>query len=236
MSNDPIPIRITGIWINKINFNLWRHIPEAFIARLPEVLHGYIDESNIDNIPRYKFVGENWLIDEQAKTAKEQISRAFAEWSALQVGKSPVTGQKLKTGLEFRVVEPTLGFKNPQAEIELYWRPLGTVKAGNFNRSIRKDGVIEVTKITFNSSNNWWFGTAATTPYNRMHFYSSALHEIGHLVGLRDSDYLLSVMIRDRNPGPNGPVFDAIDDLSKEVIYRLYSIPITEVAHPTVKH
>lgn len=234
MAYDPIPIRFTGIWINRSRFNLWKHIPNAFVAQFPSLIHGYIDESNIDNIPRFKFVGENWHTESQAKTAKEQIVKAFAEWSALQAGNSPITGRQLKTGLEFRLIEPTQKYPNPQAEIEFYWRPFGKDKAGNISCTIRRDGVIEISKIAFNSSNNWWFGTAATTPLNQMHFYSSALHELGHIIGLRDSKYPLSVMIDERNSGPNGPSFDAIDECTKRVVYALYSIPVTEAPYPVV--
>ncbi|MGL4552362.1 MAG: hypothetical protein ACRC33_14375, partial [Gemmataceae bacterium] len=38
--------------------------------------------------------------------------------------------------------------------------------------------------VTFNSTTAWFFGAAAATPADKYHFYSTALHETGHVVGL----------------------------------------------------
>lgn len=232
--DDPVPLRISGVWINRINFNLWRHRNDAFISTYPNVVHGYIDESDSRNIPRYTFMGDNWITDASAKLAKQLIIKALTEWASLEASKSPVSQQKLKTGLAFMLVEPTAKTPKPEAEIEFYWRPLGMNLAADMNRIILGDGVVTKTQLTFNASNNWWFGTTNTTPRNAMHFYSSALHETGHVVGLWETSNISSVMIHDRTPGPNGPAFDAIDEISKRVVYALYSIPVAGAVHPTL--
>jgi hypothetical protein len=222
---DRVPIRISGVWNNRTNYNLWRNQPDAFVARAPNIVHGYIDEANPDAVPRYRFVGTNWFTNAQAAQAKQQIVQAFDEWSALQAVRSPVTGQLLSTGLEFKLVEASAAVPEPAAEIQLYWQALGAGEAAATNRLLNEDGTVSQINLTFNAANNWWFGTAATTPPTQMHFYSSSLHELGHLVGLWESNQPSSVMIYKRNPGPNGPAFDHLDEASKRMAYALYSRP-----------
>jgi len=72
--------------------------------------------------------------------------------------------------------------------------------------------------------------TADYTYYVHFHFFSTALHEIGHVVGLGDQSDPDDVMIYYRYPGPTGirstgPSFDALDDDCKEGARDLYSIP-----------
>lgn len=232
--DDSVPLRISGVWINRTNLNLWRHRQDAFISTRPDVVHGYIDESDSRNIPRYTFVGDNWIRDASAKSARQLIIKALSEWSSLEAGESPLSKQKLKTGLAFMLVEPTARTPNPEAEIEFYWRPLGMNTAADMNRGIFADGTVAKTQLTFNASNKWWFGTANTTPRDAMHFYSSALHETGHIMGLWETSDISSVMIHNRTSGPDGPAFDAIDEISKRVVYALYSIPAAGTVHPTL--
>jgi hypothetical protein len=219
--NDFAPFRLSGIWANRTNFNLWRSTPRAYVADQSDIVHGYIDTTRLENIPRYRFLGDIWAQDKAAYSAQLLLIKAFAEWSCLQAGNSPLSGQRLETGLGFALTTPN----DSEAEIELVWQPLASDVAASTNRSIRQDGVVTRTRSTFNAANHWWFGMAATTPAEAMHFYSSALHEIGHIIGLWDTRDRDSIMVYHRNRGPFGPSFDALDDGSKRAAYALYSRP-----------
>lgn len=226
--NDTALFRISGVWVNRTYYNLWQNVPNAYVASFSTIPHGYIDDSNPSNIPRYKFMGSNWDTDQQARLAKPLIIQAFAEWASLEAVESPVTRRKLKTGLEFMLVEPSSLSPNPEAEIEIYWHQRNGL--GGINRTINSSGVITKTAVYFNEAKNWWFGRASTTPSYKTHFYSSALHEIGHVVGLWEQSDWDDVMIWDRQPGPKGPAFDHLDDDSKHAVYALYSIPTPETS------
>jgi hypothetical protein len=188
------------------------------VATAPCLVYGFIDESSSDNVPRYKFVGDAWERRPAAAEARLQIVRAFAGWSSLAAGTSETTGEPLKTGLEFRQVAA-----DSAAEIEISWRHLRSV--ATTDRTFDRSGVVSVTKLAFNASTRWAFGVASATPANRMHFYSTALHEVGHLAGLWESVDRRNVMIHRRTPGPNGPSFDALDEASRRAAIALYSMP-----------
>ncbi len=222
-AGDPVTVRVSGVWANRVNSNLWRDFAEAFAAPPMGLVPGFIDMTHPENVPAFGFVGNMWEQDEAAETARTLLLRAFAEWSSLRAGASPVTGRPLATGLGFRLAgDPS------EAIIELEWRPLPGDLAARTNRSVRQDGTVTWLRSGYNSSNRWWFGPAAATPPDRMHFYSSALHEIGHLVGLWDSNDPNCVMIANRVCGPHGPAFDALDDASKRIAYALYSHPLEQ--------
>ncbi len=86
--------------------------------------------------------------------------------------------------------------------------------------------------------------TADYTYYNHYHFFSTALHEIGHVVGLDEQTDVDDVMIKTRLPGPGpakwrdptytyltgtGPAFDSIDTDSIDGARDLYSIPAPDL-------
>src|SRR6185312_3317970 len=110
---------VAGVWVDRTGYAL----PQA---PYPIVPHGYIDESNKDNVPRFHFVDANWTTNRQAKAAEPIITAAFATYSALQAGTSPVTGKKLITGLEFSPVAA-----NAPAEIEIHWGGAGAALGSN---------------------------------------------------------------------------------------------------------
>jgi hypothetical protein len=212
------PFTISGVWVNRTNYNFWQDIPSRPVAPYPIVPHGYIDESSKDNIPRFRFVGDVWNTNNDAKSAKALIVAAFKEWSALQAGTN-IDNVPLTTGLEFMEVGAT-----DAAEINVNWG--GTTSLGETIRTIGAGGVVSAVNVHFNNSaNNWFFGKAADTPDNRYHFYSTALHEVGHVVGLYEQTDNDDVMIESRNRGKNGPAFDTLDGDSKRGAYALYSIP-----------
>jgi hypothetical protein len=230
------PFTVAGVWDNRSFYSL----PEA---PYPIVPHGFIDESNPDKIPRYRFNGANWTDnDPNTKTEAEQaqglLEHAFQEWSALEAGKSPVSGLPLDTGLAFTKAAPDLA----AAEISVFWG--GTTGLGRTRFTVGDGGVAKrrpsgaLIDVRFNNSANFWFfGKAAATPVDdpgtpeneaRFHFYSTALHEIGHVVGLFEQEDMDDVMIEGRQRGPTGtgtgPAFDTLDNDSKRGAYALYSI------------
>jgi hypothetical protein len=213
---DTVRVRVSGVWWNRTNFNLWKSQPSGFFASTACLVHGFIEENQPQNVPRFKFTGSEWRTDPQAVSARPLVIRAFAEWSALAADAG--VGQALVTGLEFREVGP-----DSPAEIEIRWHALRAAAA--VNRSVSSSGVASKITLTLNSSNDWAFGAAAATRQGQRHFYSTALHEVGHLVGLWESRDTSSVMIYTRRLGPNGPSFDSIDNGSRRAALALYSRP-----------
>jgi hypothetical protein len=212
---DSVPLRVSGVWWDRNNYNLWRAEAASWFNSTPCRVHGFVDESNIQNIPRFKFAGPAWNSDLQADSARLLVRRAFTEWSNVE----DAGNFSIETGLAFREVP-----SDSVAEIEVRWSPLSG--AANLNRAIYRDGLVGSSTLTFNSANDWAFGTAAATPQGEMHFYSTALHEVGHIVGLWESRDTTSVMIFRRTPGPNGPSFDQIDQQSRRLAVALYSTPV----------
>lgn len=208
------PFSVWGVWDNRTAYSL----PAA---AYPVVPHGFIDESNVNNIPRYRFFGDVWNTDNQAKSALPLIDSAFQEWSALQAGVSPVSGLKLITGLAFAAVKPT-----DVAEIDIIWG--GTNDLGINRRAIGADGIVTNYDVHFKSTVDWFFGKAADTPVDKYHFYSTALHEIGHVVGLWEQLDKDDIMYFEQGKGSTGAVFDTLDVDSKRGAYALYSIPVSE--------
>ena len=223
-----------GAWDDEV---FYLDTTDPFDSPYPPVPHGFIDEFAADNtpddrtmqgkkdrIPDYFFVDpDNW-----DQNAIDIVDVAFSRWSALQAGKSPVSGLPLLTGLEF---ERTLVREN--AEILLVWQDiadLGETTWNNVGANVEGD-----TTVTFDSNpgmGGWYFPIDhTTTPANQFHFFSTALHEVGHVVGLEEQNDTDDVMIFQRGPGPNGPAFSVLDDDSKEGAYALYSIP--KVPEPT---
>lgn len=151
-----------------------------------------------------------------------------------------MSGLELTTGLAFRSVKA-----DAAAEIDVEWG--GIAGLGRISYRVGKGGATTNRKLRFNSgANTWFFGQEAATPVDdpattgvnegRFHVYSTALHEVGHVVGLWHQDDRDDVMITSRLRGPNGktsgPAFDALDDDSKRGAYALYSVPAQGVPAP----
>jgi hypothetical protein len=236
LSDDPShdPFAVAGVWVNRTNYNLVREpVPgQVFpVARYPIVPHGFIDESDPEKIPRYRFVGDNWTdnnpqVKTEAEQAQELIVQAFEAWSALEAGVSPVSKLPLKTGLAFRMVAP-----NQPAEMDIRWGGLPANVNGVNLRTFDQNGVTTSYTLRFNDSANFWFfGKPEDTPANRYFFYTTALHEVGHVVGLFEQDGAAAIgdiMMRAQRQGPAGAM-DRIDPGSMQGAFALYSIPVPQ--------
>lgn len=190
--------------------------------------HCFIDEFGLkgnddDNIPRYFFKGD-WSSD-QAKKAKPIISQSFKEWGNIASAKN-----KLITGIAF--VEETADESN--ANIIIEWG--GSNECGETTCNVGND-----VKVNFNSTANFWsFDNVNKVPKDKRHFYTTAIHEIGHVIGLDDQNDITDddVMYGSQDNGckqntadpGEGPCFTKIDDDSIKGIRDLYSIPKKELS------
>ncbi len=65
------------------------------------------------------------------------------------------------------------------------------ISDSNFNTGAPRYSITEA-EIRFDTDEDW--STGASTPFNSVSFYSVALHEIGHAIGLDHSDDISTVM------------------------------------------
>ncbi len=147
--------------------------------------HGFIEEWTdvndkdtpgvSDAIPDYYFsevdtngVSVNWPDD-----AKARIRDAFNMWGNIDEDRP-----NLVTGIAFEETQV-----RANAEILIYWQPLDETPAGLSNRNWPL-------RLFFNSSPTRWSWYYGVEPYlisaGELHFFSYALHEGGHVVGLCD--------------------------------------------------
>lgn len=221
--NDVEAIRLVGVWRNDRYFNLWvsRNRDNSLVAAAPRsnVLPGFVGEY----APMYRFVGSEWDQDENAKKARTEITRAFGAWSEIKAGKSVFNAAPLETSLRFAEYHPPLSV----TIIDVAWDKRGPDgPIGQTDRSgINASGAVGQIRMWFNADVKWWFGKSDETPMDAYHFYSTALHEVGHVCGLSESYKTTTVMIFTRKRGPKGPCFEAIDDEARQVICRTYSRP-----------
>ena len=212
-----------AVWSNE-NFNF----PEPHDTT-SHGSHGFIEE-NPAPAPDFFFAGD-WTFGNGAK-AKSLISQAFGVWSAIESDKP-----NLITGILFS--EITIDFL---AEIRVYWATAaefpGLATTIAFFDPYHPHGTGNDTyyDIVFKRDNDWYFdgdnaGFLASGKADD--FYTVALHETGHIIGLdhqSDLDDILETMAGSRNSVLAGGAFRmlSVDDLNGE--RDLYSVPIPEPA------
>jgi hypothetical protein len=192
--------------------------------------HGFIDEYGFGAGPlavRYKFstvAGEQPPGNAAEQQAfRDLVDNAFAQWSALQAVPPLITG---------------LQFERVTGATELTVRWIDCAGLGQCGVAPGPPN------ITFDSNTGaagapgrggWSLEVnPANVPNDEFHFLSTAIHEVGHVVGLDEQDDGDDVMIRSRDqgcpqhagaPAGSGPCFNAIDADSRDGALDLYSIP-----------
>ena len=184
--------------------------------------HGFIQETDANRRPRYIFSDDAGVWD---NNAKDVVTEAFQRYNEV-ISDQPA----LKVGIEFTHVA------SGPAEIKLLWKNEGGANCGGEWDPGTKTQ-------TFDSSLNWSFALdPAGIPNDKWHFYSVALHEIGHIVALGHQDDNGDLMKPSVGvpiggfPGcvPNAtPFYQGLDADTKDGVRDLYSIPVEATLTPT---
>lgn len=142
-----------------------------------------------------------------------------------------MSGLGLETGLAFEMTD-----SEAAAEILILWsnliNDLGETRVSRTGNTWNKP-----MNVTFKSNpgaGGWFFGYSNTTHTNQYHFFTTALHEVGHTLGLYEQDDTDDVMYFQQ--GLTGPEFDMIDQESEDGAEDLYSIPLPEPPTPKKIH
>jgi len=174
--------------------------------------HCFIDEAaGSEKIPKYFFVGSGWPAG-----AQERIRDAFARWSDVASD-----DDALLTGIAFEEAA-----SRADADIEIFWVDQdGDSGGGSWNFGTRE--------LRFDNSLTWYFeidpmeGQPDGIQNGEWHFFSVALHEVGHAAGLHhqeDGD-LMDPTVGQPPEVPGHRYFVAPDVDSIAGIRDLYSQP-----------
>ena len=193
-NNTSEPFSAYGAWDDRTAY-IDRDDPFGDLAEYNAVPvpHGYVRSGQE---PRYKFVGD-WSSG-AAQSAQGLVKDAYDLWGSIAAEKSPVTGKNLITGIGFKKV--TSG----DAEILINWVDDNGASGGGFVSNIQDGSHTSANpvSVTFDNSFDWDFtkdGSAAAL--NKWHFFSVALHEIGHTTFL---DHQLDNDLMDPTVGEPG--------------------------------
>lgn len=158
-------------------------------------------------------------LDAPPAVAQAVIVNAFGQWAALMTGE-----RKLTYGIGFSGVVAITA--DAGSEISVLWK------------AIADNGVTTPMgarmEIKFNSGTNWNYGAAAGVGAAQRHFLSTALHEIGHAIGLDHTDQGkgaaagASGLMRPAHP-PGCPAMVCYDNIdaanSAHAALDMYSVP-----------
>ena len=196
--------------------------------------HGFIDEFSLGDAakPRYCFDDSGLQGNFQPAeitAAKNLVIAAFDAWGAITSA-----DPNLITGIAFFNV----GSCANDHEIKVSWRAIAEA-FGLTDMNATPAVTVEFDTLLSGpgGATQWSFEQdPANVPPDRYHFYTIALHETGHVVGLdgqADADDVMDE-VNDFNKGCNGgpgkgQCFDVIDVDSIEGARDLYSIPVGSI-------
>ena len=163
--------------------------------------------------------------------AQALVKKAFGEWSGIE---SDIVNHIV--GLAFTEVAWTEG-----QEIQVHWHTVNSKGNHGFYGAVSPNPTPATgtkwdtengTPVTliFESDISWSYGVKTKTSADRYHFYTVALHETGHVIGLDSQPDQQDIMFDDGfNPGPNGPCFDNLTDSNSDAIHGARDLYMIEL-------
>ncbi len=169
--------------------------------------HGFIEEV-AGKMPRYKFDFAAGTDAATKTSVTNGVTGAFDLWGGIKADVSPATAKPLVTGIGFEKVD------TGASEIVVHWSDIDDGSGGGFVEGLAEGtyNSADPVDVFFDSSFAWDFVIDdALSDLAKWHFFSVALHEVGHLLFLLHS---LAQDIDLMTPTVGAPLAAAVNSLS----------------------
>lgn len=202
------PFDVLACWDNQ-----YHRFSDQIIGQRLDFAHCHINKNSIirRQVPTYRFEGSSWPAD-----AKQRVRDAFLKWSS-------VTSLAVRVGAQF--VESTSGSANVTVK---YVETLPENPPDNLTGAWMPG----IRTLFFKDIDTWDFSVSPSGIFpGDHHFYSVAIHEVGHVFGFDHSGEPDSVMYIDPDhdigapKNQDGRHFSDIDTIDREALRNLYGIP-----------